>query len=644
MLKMSPARGDVATVVADMADELLNETLHAPDAARRALERIRGSLRSAEAQVWLIDGTRATRVLRATADGEETSNTAVDLELDETAISRLHANGAVFCQLGEVSDLKRLVPAAMRSSVVAASGRDATTGVLVLGWTQPVPPCGHADVAQLRIASALLVTAIKHVTGLAQTHNFDARVDAIFGSLSDRIALIDSQGRITAVNAAWTEFGRRYGGDTPHATGLGVNYFDVCRRAAASGCDEAATALEGIQDVCTGRVVSFETAYSLGPPGDERYAVMTVTPPPGPEGGAVVSHVDVTSAKVIELSRLIGQGQFDRLADSLPIAVWIAAPDGQVIHGNQRWVEATGTGAGYAATTSAWSEAFHPDDRRRARFAFRAAVARRGRFALELRMRASDGTYRWSACVGAPQFAADGRVERYVGFCSDATAKRRVESAFGEVAGKLVRAEEAERSRIGRELHDDIGQQVTLLATKLDTLSLAPRLGRRIRAGFAEARTSLQEISTSLHTLSHKLHPAKLKVLGLTRTLECLCRDVSAESRVRVTFEAREVPSDLSDDSAVCIFRVTQEALQNAVKHSGAQQVSVRLTGTGSQLTLVVSDSGRGFDPLVWQSDGIGLLTMRERVELAGGKLRIEAAQGHGTTIRVILRPGRRVA
>ena len=203
-----------------------------------------------------------------------------------------------------------------------------------------------------------------------------------------------------------------------------------------------------------------------------------------------------------------------------------------------------------------------------------------------------------------------------------------------DVASKLVAAQEAERSRIGHELHDDLGQRAALLAVKLEALSRNKRLSAtRLRAGVADAERMLHELAVSIHELSHQLHPAKLRLLGLVATLEALCRDTGA----RVTFNAVNVPDDVPEQTALCVFRVTQEALQNAVKHSGAEDIHVQLGCTGTHLTLRVSDTGSGFDPSASDRSGIGLVTMHERVELSGGSLKISAARSTGTTIEATI-------
>jgi signal transduction histidine kinase len=132
--------------------------------------------------------------------------------------------------------------------------------------------------------------------------------------------------------------------------------------------------------------------------------------------------------------------------------------------------------------------------------------------------------------------------------------------------------------------------------------------------------------------LSHQLHPAKLRLLGLVQTLDGLCRELSQQAGVDVRFLGNGIPPEVPEPTALCIFRVAQEALQNALKHSGASRIEVSLAAEASGLTLCVADNGRGFDPLAAEGRGIGFLTMRERVELSGGTFHIDGGSG-GTTI-----------
>jgi PAS domain S-box-containing protein len=583
--------------------------------------------------VWLVTETKATCLLHASGAGPRAGAVIVDLSDRAIVIERLRHQGVLRCRAGDISGVEPLVPEGLRSFVVATGpSPDASFAVLVMGWDTPEPPWDETAVSHLRIAAGLLHRALANQQGERL-----ALPDAIVGSLADSIVAVGPDGTIIAVNAAWTACYQLHRDALAERTGAGANYFDICR-ASSHGSPDVESMLRGVQAVVHGDAPFFQTAYPYHGPGGEQWYVVTATPLQGQSGGAVVAHSVVTPENVKLLARRIGERMFHRLTDAIPVPIWIVAPDGRLVHGNQRWIELADAHHGRAAGSRTWMAGFHPDDRRAARAAFRAAVARGETFNLELRVQAGDGTYRWSACIGAPHVAVDGQLEGYVVFCCDISAKRQAEWAFTEVSSKLVAAQEAERSRIGRELHDDLGQQAALLAVKLETLARDARLSRtRLRAGVVEAEENLQELAVAIHSLSHELHPAKLKLLGLARTLEALARDASQEGSVEIRFTAHDVPPDIPELTALCVFRVAQEALQNAVKHSGAHHISVELTAAASQLTLLVTDTGRGFDPLNSESTGIGLLTMRERVEMSGGRLRIDTTHASGTTIEVTL-------
>src|SRR4030095_863791 len=153
---------------------------------------------------------------------------------------------------------------------------------------------------------------------------------------------------------------------------------------------------------------------------------------------------------------------------------------------------------------------------------------------------------------------------------------------------------------------------------------------RGLLARSATARAAVQDIPGSIHNLAHQLHPARLKLLGLVPTLKALCREIADQHSLQVTFRTSGLDHGVPDELAVCVFRVAQEALQNAVKHSGADTLDVDVSGADGQLTLRVADDGTGFSPGLLPAAGLGLHTMRERVESIGGRLTIEPAGRRG--------------
>jgi signal transduction histidine kinase len=214
------------------------------------------------------------------------------------------------------------------------------------------------------------------------------------------------------------------------------------------------------------------------------------------------------------------------------------------------------------------------------------------------------------------------------------SALRASNERIHDLGGRLLQAQEAERSRIARELHDDVNQQVALLAIDLEML----REGGRERPDAAtlveEACERAHDIAKSLHDLSHQLHPARLRMLGLVPALTGLQRELSRPD-FAIEFSAHDVPASLSADITLCLFRVAQEALQNALTHSAAGAVSVTLAGEPEKLTMTIVDDGVGFDPDdVWRK-GLGLVSMGERLESVAGTLEIQSRAGAGTCLLI---------
>ncbi len=221
--------------------------------------------------------------------------------------------------------------------------------------------------------------------------------------------------------------------------------------------------------------------------------------------------------------------------------------------------------------------------------------------------------------------------------------RRRAEQAVRESEGRfrvrLIEAQEQERSRLARELHDDVCQQMTLLAMDME------RLGENIPESEADARqqaSTLHKEVTALTVqvsgISHRLHSAKLDLFGLAAAAETFSREVSSRSGMAVEFMHDNVPPTLPTDIAVNLFRVLQEALSNAAKHAGASRCQVSLRGADGHLQLAVRDEGRGFDTeAALATSGLGLVSMQERIKLVNGIVAIDSRPGAGTTVHAIV-------
>jgi signal transduction histidine kinase len=223
------------------------------------------------------------------------------------------------------------------------------------------------------------------------------------------------------------------------------------------------------------------------------------------------------------------------------------------------------------------------------------------------------------------------------GLLVQARRRRRAEARIRALGSRLLGAQDAERSRIARELHDDVSQQTALLSIDLQLLIDSDPDEPDTREDLArKAFHRTQTIAQAIHALSHRLHPAKLQLMGLVPSLSSLQREFS-KTDVAVAFTHLHVPDRLPHDLTLCLFRIVQEALQNAVRHGSARKVSVDLTGGPSGLSLVIADDGVGFDVDAVSAKGLGLISMRERLEPLHGSLEIHSRPGAGTRLNVFV-------
>jgi signal transduction histidine kinase len=207
---------------------------------------------------------------------------------------------------------------------------------------------------------------------------------------------------------------------------------------------------------------------------------------------------------------------------------------------------------------------------------------------------------------------------------------------------KLTTAYERDRSRIARQLHDDIGQRLALLTLDLDLVDQAlPLSTADLRERLRHLSDRVLELAKDVQAMSHSLHSSSLEFLGIVAASAAYCREVSQESGVRIEFRDQDVPDHVAPEVALTLFRVLQEAVGNAVKHAEVSQLSVSLHAGVDGLQLEIADRGSGFDPdTVLRGRGLGIVAMQERVRLVRGELAIESRPGGGTTIRACVPPG----
>ena len=216
----------------------------------------------------------------------------------------------------------------------------------------------------------------------------------------------------------------------------------------------------------------------------------------------------------------------------------------------------------------------------------------------------------------------------------DITERKLAESALANVSRKLIEAQEQERTRIGRELHDDVGQRLAMVAIGLQQLHDTCPIVPEVRSRTGELQKQILEIATDIQSLSHELHSAKLQYLGLAGAMRGFCREFGEHQKVEIDIETHDLPDPLSPDISLTLFRVLQEGLHNSAKHSGVRSFEVRLWGTSDEIHLSVSDSGGGFNrEAAKERRGLGLISMEERLKVLKGTLSIDSQPNRGTTI-----------
>jgi PAS domain S-box-containing protein len=268
--------------------------------------------------------------------------------------------------------------------------------------------------------------------------------------------------------------------------------------------------------------------------------------------------------------------------------------------------------------------------------AVEAALRTGAPYELVLEMVRADGAHRWVSARGEAQRDSAGHIARLRGTVQDITERKRAEEALSSVNGRLIKAQESERARIARDLHDDIGQRLALLSVALASVKglLPDSSDGEVARSMDALQKQTGEISAEVHALSHELHPPRLLYLGVEAAMRGFCGELSGQRGLEIDFRAENVPGGVPPDVSLCLFRVLQEALHNAVRHSQVRHFDVHLRGTGNTVDLTIRDEGVGFDvDAAGRGFGLGLTSMRERLKLVGGELFIESHLTRGTTV-----------
>jgi PAS domain S-box-containing protein len=326
--------------------------------------------------------------------------------------------------------------------------------------------------------------------------------------------------------------------------------------------------------------------------------------------------------------------RFRLVANTAPVMIWMSGSDKLCNYFNQPWLDFTGRSL-EADLGNGWSEGVHPEDLKDCLGTYKRAFDLRESYRTQYRLRRHDGEYRWVLAIGVPRLNLDGSFAGYIGSCIDITDHKLAEEALANVGRRLIEAHEEERTWIARELHDDINQRIALLGVQLEQWAQdPPDSGVEFTNHIRRVCKSFSDLGRDIQALSHHLHSSKLEYLGIVAAASSFCKELSEQQKVEIDFIHAGIPDSLPKEISLCLFRVLQEALQNAVKHSGERHFKVELSRTSAQIQLTVNDVGVGFDPQdAINRRGLGLISMRERLRLMNGEMFIKSELGHGTTI-----------
>jgi len=331
-------------------------------------------------------------------------------------------------------------------------------------------------------------------------------------------------------------------------------------------------------------------------------------------------------------------------ADSAGAGLWSLEVGTGRIWATERALELYGLEPGELVDFERFLTLVHPDDRERIVHVIEDAVRDKGGLSVEYRITLSDGSIRWMAVRGSYIPSPRGEAG-LMGVSIDITGRKNTEEALrqgkqelSDLMGRLITTQEEERSHIARELHDDITQRLAVLAIEAGALELQLREPdhQQYREKLHAIKESLVRLSEDIHALSRQLHPSILDDLGLIRAVEAEIARFTEKERIRVLFNHEDLPPAIPRDIALALYRVTQEGLRNIARHSGATTAHVELKCEPGAIHLTVADTGCGFDTCLGrQLPGLGLASMKERIELVNGTITIDSKPGEGTLIDV---------
>jgi PAS domain S-box-containing protein len=528
---------------------------------------------------------------------------------------------------GTDTDRCNLEPSGLKSLAVVSSnsGGGPANTLMLASFTREID-WDEGVVAQLSVLASVFANA--HARKLAQEagSESESRFRHLFEEAPIGCCLADSRGRIAVSNVA---LARMLGYSSEELVGKG--FWEI------TATDDLAKSMVHFQELVSGvRDFYQQEKRYVKRDGTVIWGRLTVSllGARSPEGQFVLAMIeDVTDAVRAREQLEHSRRSLTMALEASRMTAWEYEPATGMIS----WVDRTrlrrpSAGSEGPVQFADVLQHVHPDDRTMLLELADRLVNEGGAFSAEFRMFARDGSIRWMLGKGELLLKEGESGAKIAGVTLDVSELKRTQLELQELAKRLMEAQEEERRRISRELHDDIGQRVSLLAIELDLVRQLLEGQEHLRDRVERAQAATGELGTDLHQLSHALHSSKLQYLGLPAALRELCTRIAERHSLTVQLDCEEHRLALPEEDALALFRVAQEALNNVVRHSRASKVKVALTQVPNEVRLMVCDNGTGFDP-ARKTSGIGVIGMRERLRAIGGEFQIISAPQGGTEV-----------
>lgn len=462
----------------------------------------------------------------------------------------------------------------------------------------------------------------------------------IIDASGSSIAILDKYQTISYVNRAWRQFATRTG-SMAIQFGIGNRYPEMAMGVASMSAADAAIISKGIDHVIAESEVEFSFEYQSTAIAETAWFRLHAAEFRFPDENCdpliSVTHDDITVEKLTADLLRRDRERLGRLLAVTKILHWEADPEtGGYTYISEQAEPMLGYPREAWLEPSFWSGHIHPDDREWAIAESSKLSQCADEYHIEYRMVAKDDRIVW-VNDNVSIHRENGLPTKMTGFMIDVTERKHTENTLRLLGGRLITAQEEERKRIARELHDDLNQKMALLSIELEQIGQTlktdtVRAGERIK----ELQKNAFKISKDIHQISYMLHPSKLDHLGLVPALNSFCEELSEARDLSIHFTHEGFPAAIPPNTTLCLFRIAQEGLQNAVKHSGASNVDISLKKTNSSMELTISDPGCGFDLKNDNMDkGLGFISMRERLRLVNGDMKIRSRPLQGTQLNI---------